>query len=83
VRYIYLGDRMTDASLKGQPCDPVKRPDGKCIRGRNGAMPVRFADGIARVVIGRRLRINTSETPASQSENLVSLYPPAKHRGET
>jgi hypothetical protein len=57
MRYTYLGDRMTDAALKNQPCDPVRRDDGKCICGK-GAQLVVFADGIARVVVRRRLRIN-------------------------
>lgn len=56
MRYIYLGDRMTDVALKGQPCEPVRRADGKCVRGR-GSQLVRFADGVVRVVIARRLRV--------------------------
>jgi hypothetical protein len=54
--YIYLGDRMTDGFLKGQGCMAVRRPDGKCRRGKNGAMLVRFVDGSEHVVIGRLLR---------------------------
>jgi hypothetical protein len=56
MRYIYLGDRATAPELKNQPCEPVRRADGKCIRGR-GSQLVRFADGLARVVIARRLRV--------------------------
>ena len=56
MRYVYLGDRLTDPTLKGQPCDPVRRADGKCIVGR-GAQLVRFPDGVARVVVRRRLRV--------------------------
>jgi hypothetical protein len=56
MRYVYLGDRMTAPELKKQPCDPVRRADGKCIRGR-GSMLVVFADGLPRVVIARLLRI--------------------------
>jgi hypothetical protein len=56
MRYVYLGDRWTDPALKNQPCEPVRRADGKCIRGR-GSQLVRFADGLARVVIARRLRV--------------------------
>jgi len=55
VKYVYLGDRMTDPALRRQPCDPVLRQDGKCITGR-GAMLVRFADGLERVVVRRLLR---------------------------
>jgi hypothetical protein len=54
--YIYLGDRMTDPKYKKQTCDAVRRPDGKCIRGRNGNMLVKFADGDVVNVLGRLLR---------------------------
>lgn len=60
MRYVYLGDRMTAPELKGQPCEPVRRADGKCIRGR-GAQLVRFVDGLPRVVIARRLRVQRRE----------------------
>ncbi|QHV94016.1 hypothetical protein [Spirosoma endbachense] len=55
-RYTYLGDRMTDPALKGQACAAVLREDGKCIRGRNGSMLVRFDSGREAIVIGRLLR---------------------------
>lgn len=54
--YRYLGDRLTDATLKGALCEAVRRTDGKCIRGRNGNMLVRFEDGRLAVVLGRLLR---------------------------
>lgn len=53
--YRYLGDRQTDASLKGAVCEAVRREDGKCIRGRNGTMLVSF-NGKYYNVLGRRLR---------------------------
>jgi hypothetical protein len=56
MTYRYLGDRFTDPALKGQLCDAVRRPDGKCIRGRNGSMLVVFESGQRAVVIGRLLR---------------------------
>jgi hypothetical protein len=57
THYRYLGDRHTDNSLKGALCVAVRTPAGKCIRGRNGAMLVRFLEnGQATVVIGRLLR---------------------------
>jgi hypothetical protein len=56
MTYIYLGDRMTDAKYKKQECDAVKRADGKCIRGRNGNMLVKFANGETVNVLGRLLR---------------------------
>lgn len=55
-RYVYLGDKLTAPKWKGQPCDPVRRVDGKCIVGKGKAL-VRFADGDLCVVIRRRLRL--------------------------
>ena len=56
TRYRYLGDRMTDAGLRGATCSAVRRRDGRCVRGKNGSMLVRFDDGRVAVVIGRLLR---------------------------
>lgn len=53
--YKYLGDRFTSTEYKGQTCEAVRRPDGKCIRGKNGSMLVSF-NGKSVVVIGRLLR---------------------------
>jgi hypothetical protein len=53
--YLYLGDKNTDATLRGQKCAAVRRANGKCIRGKNGAMLVTFGDK-KMVVIGRLLR---------------------------
>lgn len=53
--YIYRGDRQTSPSLKGRACTALRRPDGKCIRGKNGTMLVSF-NGKPTVVIGRLLR---------------------------
>lgn len=66
VRYLYLGTRDTDPALKGQPCDPVRRPDGKCIVGRGNQL-VRFADGSVRVVVRRRLRVGEKPKPSTMS----------------
>lgn len=55
-RYVYRGDKLTDPALKGRTCEAVTRPDGKCIRGKNGNMLVRFVDGPVCVVLGRQLR---------------------------
>lgn len=60
MRYVYVGDRMTDPALVNQPCDPVLRADGKCILG-GSKMLVRFPDGLARVVLRRRLRLRHGE----------------------
>ncbi len=54
--YKYLGDRFTDPKYKGQQCDAVRRPDGKCIRGKNGSMLVKFSNAEIVVVLGRLLR---------------------------
>lgn len=55
MEYIYLGDRLTDPQFKGKQCAAVRRQDGKCIRGRNGSMLVKF-EGRPVVVIARLLR---------------------------
>lgn len=56
MEYTYNGDRLTDPRLKGQKCSAIRRKDGKCIRGKNGNMLVKFAGGETAVVIGRQLR---------------------------
>lgn len=53
--YTYRGDRFTDPELKGKQCEAVRRPDGKCIRGKNGNMLVSF-NGRYVVVLARQLR---------------------------
>lgn len=55
-RYIYLGDRWTCPELRGVICRAVLRPDGKCIRGKNGNMLVEMANGERHNVVGKRLR---------------------------
>ncbi len=58
MRYVYLGDRLTDPILVNQFCDPVRRPDGKCIVStRMATALVQFEDGSERVVARRRLRV--------------------------
>lgn len=54
--YIYHGDKLTDPTLKKAICHPVRRDDGKCIRGKNGSMLVHFPGHGDAVVIGRLLR---------------------------
>jgi hypothetical protein len=56
MRYVYLGDRWTDATLVGQPCEPVRRADGKVVVSAGKALVV-FADGTEHVVMRRRLRL--------------------------
>jgi hypothetical protein len=55
AEYKYLGDKYTEPSLRGALCSAVRRPDGKCIRGKNGSMLVDF-NGEKHVVMGRLLR---------------------------
>lgn len=69
-RYTYLGTRTerTFADLgfpgavdrSGQHCDPVRRPDGKCVVSTafSSALVV-FADGTRAVVSRRLLRLNS------------------------
>jgi hypothetical protein len=58
--YTYRGDKLTDPTLKGARCTAVRRADGKCIRGSNGNMLVRFNDGRITNVLGRQLRKSAS-----------------------
>ena len=55
MEYKYLGDRLTNPKYKGAPCSAVRRRDGKCIRGKNGNMLVRF-ESCEVVVLARLLR---------------------------
>jgi hypothetical protein len=71
VSYVYRGDRWTAPERKGATCDAVRRSDGKCIRGRNGSMLVRFHDGQVAVVIGRQLRrLDRNSVPSSPPSRL-------------
>ena len=54
-QYIYKGDKLTDNTIKGRSCLAVLRPDGKCIRGRNGNMLVVVGKKKI-VVLARQLR---------------------------
>ncbi len=54
--YKYLGDKLTDAKFKGKDCEAVRREDGKCIRGKNGNMLVKFTTGQTVNVLARLLR---------------------------
>jgi hypothetical protein len=59
TRYIYLGDRLTDPLLVGMQCDPVRRPDGKCIVGQKPRNQLVIdAAGRRYVVLARRLKLN-------------------------
>jgi hypothetical protein len=56
MTYTYLGDRFTDPQLKKQTCEAVRNAKGKCIRGKNGNMLVRFEGGRVVNVVARLLR---------------------------
>ncbi|GAA4313478.1 hypothetical protein [Nibribacter koreensis] len=66
--YRYLGDKHTDSALKGGLCEAMRQQNGKCIRGKNGSMLVRFLDlPYPTVVIGRLLRkVNPEDKLAHQ-----------------
>lgn len=60
-RYVYLGARLTDPRLVGQPCDPNRRVNGRVVVGSGKGPPrnqlVRFSTEELAVVLGRRLRL--------------------------
>jgi len=67
AKYVYLGAKGTDPKWVGQPCNPVLRPDGKCIVGRQGGprnQLVRFNCGTEVVVSARRLRLTSGRRGA-------------------
>lgn len=60
MRYVYLGDRWTRPDLKGMACDPVRRPDGRCVVSTKMATAlVEDASGARHVVARRRLRLTS------------------------
>lgn len=54
--YIYLGDKLTRDDLKNAECKSVRKPNGKCILGRNSNMLVELRTGDRINVLARRLR---------------------------
>lgn len=66
MRYRYLGDRLTDERYREQPCDPVRRADGRVIVGTGKGVPrnqlVRFSDGTEAVVRARLLRLRKDDS---------------------
>lgn len=54
--YIYLGDKLTRNDLKNIECKAVRKPNGRCIRGRNSNMLVELSTGEIINVLARRLR---------------------------
>lgn len=71
MRYVYLGDGATAPELRGMLCDPVRRPDGKCIISiRMASALVVDASGVRYVVARRRLRVRASKRESRQLCNL-------------
>jgi len=68
MRYTYRGDRFTDPRLKGMQCDPVRRPDGKCIRSKRATMLVTDG-GTYYVILARQLRINPLKTNRDERQD--------------
>jgi hypothetical protein len=62
MRYRYH-NRLYNAhgAPHGVDCDPVRRPDGRCVVGSRHAL-VRFADGYEAVVIRRCLRLKDKQS---------------------
>ena len=59
MRYTYLGDNLTRTELRRAQCDPVRRPDGRCIVGTKMASAlVQLSSGERVVVLRRLLRLN-------------------------
>lgn len=59
MRYTYLGDKLTAPALIGLQCDPVRRPDGRCIISQKMATALVIDDqGRKHVLLRRRLRLN-------------------------
>lgn len=68
MRYTYLGDRQS--SLRGIQCDPVLRPNGKCIRSRMGTMLVTDGNN-QHIVLARLLRINKKNHETNHHNSLL------------
>lgn len=59
MRYTYLGDKLTDERLQGMQCEPVRRPDGRCVVSVKLATALVVDEqGRRWVVLRRRLRLN-------------------------
>ena len=59
MRYIYLGDKLSDEKLRGMQCDPVKNAREKCVVGRKMATALVIDEhGQKQVVLRRRLVVN-------------------------
>lgn len=60
MRYTFIGNKITDDSYRGMQCDPVRRPDGKCIVNiKMASALVVDGRGDRHVVPRRFLRLNS------------------------
>ena len=82
MKFVYLGDKLTDPRLVDQECDPVLRADGQpAATPKRTLQLVRFADGELVVVLGRRLRL-TQPDGTSATENVESREQHERRRRE-
>ncbi|MBA3872500.1 MAG: hypothetical protein ABI970_12060 [Chloroflexota bacterium] len=78
MRYTYLGNKLTDPTLVGMQCDPVRRADGKCIVSMKMATALVIDErGQRHVVLRRRLRVNKGS--ANQQQKIHGQYNQADH----
>lgn len=63
MRYTYIGDKLTEPSMVNLQCNPVYRPDGKCIISQKMATALVIDEqGNKHVVLRRKLRLNRGVT---------------------
>lgn len=74
--YTYNGDKYAKTGqYAGKFCSAIRRENGKCIRGKNGNMLVRFEDGTAVVVLAKMLR--KIDKPKKQKD-MTAIFAPSK-----
>jgi integrase len=72
--YTYIGDKYAKTGqYAGKLCSAIRRADGKCIRGKNGNMLVRFDDGTAVVVLAKMLR-----KVDKNQKHMTAIFAPSK-----
>jgi hypothetical protein len=56
-KYVYRGDKLTDASFKNVVCEAIRRSDGRCITSKKATILLkREIDGLTFVGLRRQLR---------------------------
>ena len=73
VRLCLYGDRNTATFLKGKFCSAI-RLRGKCIRGKNGNMLVKFENEKFHVVLARLLRKTQNQKAINNMNNSPQNY---------